>query len=228
MIDMNENMSRTNGPLLPALTQDIRIIDPIKLKHHELPAPITLSRGSCQIDVILVSPELRNIVRGGWTVFGDGIGDHRIGLIDIKVKDIVGIHKLDIIPKNARRLTCEDPHTIKRYNDNLRKNTNEHNLLARTIQLQQDVTFPASEDQMAELDYLHKKRAQSAKEAENKCHKFKSGAVVYAPDEVQAFAHEIHSWKLVVSKLTGHKGCSIRFYNALHKNVTLTHHVTIA
>lgn len=78
MIDMNENMNRTNGPLLQALTQEVGLIDPIKLKHHHTPPPITQNRGSCQIDGILVSPELRNIVKAGWTAFGDGIGDHPI------------------------------------------------------------------------------------------------------------------------------------------------------
>ena len=59
---MNEGMGRSNGPLLQALTQEIGLIDPIKLKHHQLNPPITQNRGSCQIDGILVSRELRNIV----------------------------------------------------------------------------------------------------------------------------------------------------------------------
>ena len=155
-----------------------------------------------------MSPELRNIIRGGWTAFGDGIGDHRAGFIDIRVNDIVGAHKLDIIPRNARRLTCEDPRTMSRYNNHLKSQAKQHNLLSCAIKLQESATFPPNQEQIEELEDLHERRAQFAQEAERKCRKFKSGAVAYAPDEVQKFAYEIHLWKLVVTKLRGRKVCS--------------------
>ena len=189
MIDLNENMARTNGPLLQAITNDAGLIDPIKLKHSHLDPPIIQNRGSYQIDGIFVSPKLRNIIRGGWTAFGDGIGDHRAGFIDIRVNDIVGAHKLDIIPRNARRLTCEDPRTMSRYNNHLKSQAKQHNLLSRAIKLQESATFPPNQEQIEELEDLHERRAQFAQEAERKCRKFKSGAVAYAPDEVQKFAY---------------------------------------
>lgn len=155
MIDLNENMSRTNGPLLQAILNEVGLIDPIKLKHHNLDPPITQNRGSCQIDGLFVSPELRNIVRGGWTAFGDGIGDHRAGFIDIKVNDIIGVHKLDIVPRNARRLTCEDPRTMYRYNNHLKSQAKHHDLLTRAMNLQETATFPPTQEQIDELEDLH-------------------------------------------------------------------------
>ena len=217
MIDLNENMSRTNGPLLQALLNDAGLIDPIQLRHHHLPPPITQNRGSCQINGILVSPELRQIIRGGWTAFGDGIGDHRAGFIDIKVNEIVGVRKLTVMPRNARRLTCEDPRTIKRYNNHIKAKAKEHELLTRAITLKETATFPPSTEQIEELEDLHNKRAQFAKEAEQKCRKFKSGGVAYAPDEVQKYAHQIHLWKLVVTKLSGRKVCSKVLQRAARK-----------
>ena len=217
MIDLNENMSRNNGPLLQALLNDADLIDPIQLKHHHLPPPITQNRGSCQIDEIFVSPELRRIIRGGWTAFGDGIGDHRAGFIDIKVNEIVGVHKLTIMPRNARRLTCEDPRTIKRYNDHLKSQAKEYELLTKATALQESATFPPIPEQIEQLEDLHDKRAKFAKEAERKCRKFKSGGVAYAPDEVQKYAHQIHLWKLVVTKLSGSKVCSKVLQRAARK-----------
>ena len=168
MIDLNENMSRTNGPLLQAIIHDIGLIDPIKLRHHSLPPPVTQNRGSCQIDGIFTSPELRNILRGGWTAFGDGIGDHRAGYIDIKVNDIIGVHKLDIVPRNARRLTCDDPRTIQRYNNYLKKHAKEQNLLTRSLTLQQEATFPPSEAQIQELDDIHDQREKNCQGSREK------------------------------------------------------------
>lgn len=218
LIDMNENMSRSNGPLLQALTQDVGLIDPIQLRHHKLLPPVTQNRGSCQIDGILVSPELRNIVRGGWTAFGEGIGDHRAGFIDIKVNDIVGVQKLEIVSRNARRLTCDDPRTIKRYNEHLKKHAKEHDLISRARKLQEEASFPATVEQIQELNDLHKQRKKIAKEAEKKCRKFKSGAVAYAPNEIQNIAHEIHVWKLVVTRLSGRKVCSKVLQRAARKS----------
>ena len=71
---------------------------------------------SYPIDGIFVSPELIDIVRGGWLELGEGFSDHRILYFDIDMHQLLGKHKNSTAVRSIRRLQCNDPRTVKTYN----------------------------------------------------------------------------------------------------------------
>ena len=82
---------------------------------HDLPTPPTHNRGSATIDAIYVPDSLTVIENAGWLKFGEGIGDHRIGYINIDVALLIGKHKQDIARKLSCRLQTTNKSSTKTY-----------------------------------------------------------------------------------------------------------------
>ena len=117
LIDTNENLQRM-GPLQNMLTNKCRLIDPIRTI-HQIPCtslPSTSLTGSYPIDGIFVSRTLQNITRGGWLTLEDSIGDHRSLFIDIPIKLLLGEPTFHIQRHTARRLVCDRPDVVKKFN----------------------------------------------------------------------------------------------------------------
>ena len=117
LIDCNENLTRW-GPLHKSLLHECKLIDPIRLAYQteSCSLPPTSLTGSVPIDSIFVSQQLRHIQQGGWLKQGETVGDHRPLYVDIPIMTILGEPPFKIHRPEARRLTCEQPKVIDRFN----------------------------------------------------------------------------------------------------------------
>ena len=107
-------------------------MDPIRFRHSSVSIlPPTFEGGSHPIDAIFVTPRLLDIDCGGYLRFGDGVGDHRPLFIDISVKKLIGRFKNVISPHKIRRLQCQDPRTVNKYNALLEQQYHHHNTIAK-------------------------------------------------------------------------------------------------
>ena len=103
-IDLNEDITRQNGPLYQKLIKTNKLINAMTTIHPKLDPPATNDQGSRPIDAILISASLQENIKTGWLPFGSGIGDHRIGFIDININTFIGKEKNEIASHKARKL----------------------------------------------------------------------------------------------------------------------------
>ena len=76
-------------------TKSLNLIDPIRAKYHiTSPLPPTTTTGSYPIDGIFVSPELMDIICGGWLELGEGYSDRRVLYFDVDMNKFLGKHKI--------------------------------------------------------------------------------------------------------------------------------------
>ena len=117
LIDTNENLQRM-GPLQNMLLNRCQLTDPIRTIYgkHCTSLPSTSLTGSYPIDGIFVSRTLQNITRGGWLTFEESIGDHRSLFIDLPIEILLGEPTFHIPRHTARRLVCDRPDVVNKYN----------------------------------------------------------------------------------------------------------------
>ena len=208
LIDSNENLARM-GQLQSLLTYECQLVDPIRSTYQKKDTmlPSTSLTGSNPIDAIFVSSQLRDITRGGWIKVEKSIGDHRALFIDIPIKTLLGEDPFTIHRNTARRLVCEQPKVVNKYNELLK------------CQLQQQHTYKKFE----EFERLHQSNKMNEQStintlnkidnsitnsilyAEKRCRKLKAGKVPYSP-ELNRVGKEINVWNNVLRKK---RGCNI-------------------
>ena len=152
-IDCNENLNK-QGELQRLITDEkYHLIDPIRTKHKNKQPPPTYHRNNnYPIDSVFISPKLRHIDAGGWLRFGEGIGDHRVIYIDIPSQLLLGENKFTIIPPQVLRLKCDDPRVVRKYNEILEKQYQQHNTLQRIETLNQTFHTPMLPEEIVELE----------------------------------------------------------------------------
>ena len=114
-IDLNEDITRQNGPLYQKLTKTNKLISAMTYTHPKLDPPATNDRGSRPIEEILISVSLLENIKTGWLPFGSGIGDHCIGFIDINIITFIGKEKNEIASHKAIRLQTKHVKATEKY-----------------------------------------------------------------------------------------------------------------
>ena len=178
------------------------LIDPILEKHKE-GSPGTYNKGNRRLDCILISATLKT-GRCGWLPFDSMPGDHRVGYLDIKVKDFIG-HRPGNIPSHAaRRLKLDDPRVVRKYQEILDESLQAAGAFAAVKRLQTYVTSIGTFDDKAEalFESIDKKREEAMKIAERKCRKLKMGGLQWSP-ALQYGRDKILLWTLVLRRLLG-------------------------
>ena len=205
MIDGNENFARL-GPLHSALLRECRLVDPIRLAyqnaHTSLPA--TSSTGSVPIDSIFVSQQLRHITRGGWLKHGETVGDHRPIYIDIPIINLLGEPPFTIHRPDARRLTCEQPKVVKKFNRILTQQLENEHTLEKFEALKNDIDNNIlSKEQIKDaVEKIDKSCTNSILRAEKHCRKLRMGEVPWSV-ELSKAGKLIQLWNLVLRKKYG-------------------------
>ena len=199
-IDCNENLNK-NGPVQRALTTDkCQLIDPVRHKFKNYVAPPTYQRNnSFPIDSVFVSRRLRHITKGGWLRFGEGIGDHRAIFIDIPSHILLGEDKFIIPPPQVRRLKCEDPRIVQKFNDLLESQYKQHHVLQRIEQLNRTFHTPLLPHEINELEKLDNISTFAVKYSDKRCRKLHMGQVPFS-DTTKRAGSVINLWKLVIRK----------------------------
>ena len=113
-IDLNEDTTRSNGPIQQTLLCNNGLVDALKYKHG-CDTPATHNRGSRTIDAIFVSAPILELESTGWLRFGEGIGDHRIAYLDIKLEHLINKDKYEIVTSTARILQVKNEDAVRRY-----------------------------------------------------------------------------------------------------------------
>lgn len=204
LIDCNENLS-LNLDLQSHLTAEpLNLVDPIRSKYPtDQPLPPTTTKGSYPIDGIFMSPEIADIVRGGWLELGVGFSDHRILYIDVDMFKFLGKHKNSTAPHKIRRLQCRDPRTIHAFNTCLEKQYKYHNVHNKLTLLDTAITTQPTQEQLAALYRLDNINTQLIIHAEKKCRKLRMGAHPYTP-ETAKLGLTIEFWRALIRKHEGH------------------------
>ena len=206
LIDTNENLSQM-GQLQTKLLYECDLIDPIRnlYSNSHTTLPPTSSTGSVPIDSIFVSQNLQHISKGGWIRIEESIGNHRALFIDIPTKILLGESPFHIHQNTARRLTCDNPQVINKYNKHLRKQLNHE----KTFQSFHNFEYRYKTESLHKkhlihlLDKIDNSITNSIIYAEKKCRKFKAGNVPYTP-ELSNAGKTINVWSNVIKKKKGH------------------------
>ena len=200
--DFNEHINRST------FIQDLRRfgITSVMLKHPE-PTPPTQNRGTDTIDGILVSPGLR-IVACGFSDFGDGPGDHRSLFVDIQKEDIEGCNISTIQRISKRRLISTNKTVSDKFNLEFKKQLHRNAIVERTRDLRVHTDGRLNLMQMIEYEKIERITQSAFECANNRCRKFNSGDVAFAPDDVQKYSMQAELWDLVVQKKLG---CHINY-----------------
>ena len=209
LIDMNENLNRM-GPLQSAFKYECQLIDPIREMHHDGKSilPPTSLTGSVPIDGIFVSPALQHISKGGWMSIDESIGDHRALFIDIPLKVLLGENPFQIHRHTARRLVCDKPKVVEKFNKLLRQQLESQYTIYQFnsfMEKYEKKLFRNSKEAIECLNKIDRSITNSIKFAEKKCRKLNAGDVPYSP-ELSATGKLIHFWNTIIRKK---KGCNI-------------------
>ena len=208
MIDMNENLARM-GPFQTMLKYECQLVDPIRERYQkkDQQLPATSLTGSKPIDSIFVSASLQNIVRGGWIKLEDSIGDHRSIFIDIPIQTLLGENPFHIHRSTARRLVCDQPQVVDKYNQLLVEQLqNQHTFEQyERIQEQYGNNEISNDEYSIKLNKLDRSITNSIRFAEKKCRKLRAGQVPYSP-EIHEAGCIINVWNNIIRKK---KGCNI-------------------
>ena len=119
------------------------------LQTHLISEPLSLvdpfaqsiNTGSYPIDSIFVSPQLSDIVRGGWLELGEGYIDHRVLYFDIDMYKFLGKHKNFTTTKKIRRLQCNDPRTVNTSSNSTMCTISSNNLKVRYTRPQPKLNY---------------------------------------------------------------------------------------
>ncbi len=155
---------------------------PAVITKHGLDGPETYQRGSKPIDEFFVSTGIE-ITAAGYLAHGEGIGDHRPIWIEATKLSTLGA-KLPEVPKfKARRLKCQDPRVIKKYNKLL-----DEQLQANDVYNRLDILFrnttegkELGEAQMEEYEKLDNIREEAMIYAEKNCRHLYMGGIQWCP-----------------------------------------------
>ena len=208
LIDMNENLEKM-GPIQSALLYECQLIDPIRAIYHDNKSklPPTSLTGSVPIDAIFVSPQLRNIAKGGWISIGESVGDHRALFIDLPLQMLLGEDPFTIHKHSARRLVCDRPKVVSKFNKLLRQQLeNQCTIIQfdKFIQHHQNGHYKNIHSIISALDKIDRSITNAIRYAEKRCRKINSGNVPYTP-ELNQTGQAINLWNNVIRK----KGCNI-------------------
>ena len=200
--DFNENVDRS------MFVQDLQRLNITSvMKTHTDSTPPTYNRGTDTIDGIFASPGLK-VLACGFSDFGDGPGDHRTVFVDIQRYDIEGFNISSIQRLPRRRLISTNKKVSDKFNTEFKQQLNRNSIIERTRVLRQTVGNRMSMDQMLGFEKIERIMQSAFECANNRCRKFHSGEVAFAPDDVQKYSMRAELWDLVVQKKLG---CHINY-----------------
>ena len=139
----------------------------------------TYFRGSRPIDAIWTTPdvEISNICA---MPIGYGVGDHRVFLLDVTSRSVVGHNPQPVKKPNARRLNTRIPRCSERYNSILEDQFLRHQIVKKLNHTHQ-LGGPPELIQHS-LDKIDHITEQLMHNAERNCRKLKSGRIPFSPE----------------------------------------------
>jgi len=167
--------------------------------------PPTYQRGQRSIDGIFIAPQLLAMAAGGYRSFGDAVpSDHRAIWLDLHLPEICPVQQAAHIKPSTRRLKCNDPRVVERYNQELLKILHHDHIPDRVHELNEVLLRPnhLRRKHRHELNAIDHKVTKAKILAETHCRKLKCGAVQWCP-RVMAAINKILFWKSVLKRESG-------------------------
>ena len=189
--------------------QKFNMRDALRQRHdgstsENRPTPATYNRGSTTLDAIFVTPSLV-CTHCGYLEYGQFTpSDHRAPWIDITYQVAYGNKIPEIVRAHARRLKCDDPRIVNKFNGDYAKYLKQHKLGEKVQQLRQQLSGELTKEQQLEYERIDKKRSEGAPYAESRCRKLKMGQVPFS-DKLQAASAIVDARRLQLTKLHGGK-----------------------
>ena len=199
MLDANENMG--SGKLARIFQEPgIDLVDAVK-ERTRADGPPTWFRGSAQIDGIWVSKGIA-IQRAAFLPFFIGIGDHRPILVDFSSDDILQEQSVKIKVPEMRRLQCDNPVVLQRYNERLEELFRQHKVLDKVRELNPWHTTMSNREWIENTERLDLAKQDLMRAAEKRCRKLCTGGIPFSP-EVEVAKRRVSVWKKVIFRKEG-------------------------
>jgi len=177
------------------------------------------------VDGIFCTPNLAANVRGGYFDVGVGIykADHRCLWIDIPFVTAFGSTVPNFIRPEARRLRCQDPRLVAKYNSKVlslyRENQPFLDFLQQLEAMDSTQVTPLVVRRYNEFNTW---RSEVLLRAEQQCRKLRMGGVPFSPRVTTAML-TIEFWKYALNRRTGGK-YSVRYFKRLERDVGVSYH----
>lgn len=123
-------------------------------------------------------------------------------LLTFLLKKLIGRFKNVISPHQIRRLQCQDPRTVNKYNALLEQQYHHHNTIAKLEEFHKTKSDPISKDDIHRLIKIDLVSTQAVRFAENRCRKLRMGAKPWTP-QLHNLGETINIWHLIIKKKLG-------------------------
>ena len=170
---------------------------------HGTQGPETYRRGRYPIDEIFVSTTLQ-VKACGYLEHGQSAGDHRPLWKDVTKELVLGAKLPKVQSHQARKLKCQDPRIVQKYNEELEKYLRQEKFFTRAENLFQSFHNPLTKAEQQELEELDAIRSTGMLYAEKHCRKLKMGECKWSP-KLQRAQDRITYYKLTISRRSGCK-----------------------
>jgi hypothetical protein len=157
-----------------------RSMVPAITHQHGTQGPETFSGGSMPIDEIFCSSSLQ-VKAAGYLQHRQATGDHGTIWIDVTTDSFLGVDRQPLPSYKARRLKCQDPRIVAKYNTVLEKYLTKHGAYKRVFKLFMSHSNPLTPDQKRKYEKLDTLREMGMILAEKKCRKLKMGGLQWSP-----------------------------------------------
>jgi exonuclease III len=178
MLDANEDVYR--GDIGRCLT-DENGLDLVEAVSRTCGKKLSAThfRGSKPIDAVWVSKELE-VINAAAMPIGYGVGDHRMFVLDITTKSMVGFNPQPVKHPKARRLNSKIPRARHAYNRRYKKLLSKHRL---TKKLAEAHRLGLNPERMKEaLDKIDEISKECMINAEKRCRKLRNGKIPFSPE----------------------------------------------
>jgi hypothetical protein len=133
------------------------------------------------VDEVWVTDDLP-VDMAGWLAVHKCPGDHRIIMIEINTKALLGDDLLRITRPPARCLSCQIPRAKKNYQCRVISHFQKHRVLKRLHRVYATSTTSLSTEQEQEMEQIDLIWKEGMLYAEKKCRKLAMGEVDFSPE----------------------------------------------
>ena len=224
VIDANDDIRDSK---LQRMLLERGLVEGITAHHPGKYVPPTHKTGSKPIDGIFITPGI-TVLNAGFLAHSDGVAvtgaDHRCVWMDIDLDAILG--KAMPAPHRfpARRVKCNDPRIVNRFNKAYEEFLAYHGLHEKVFDLELEAEYPLSRPQQQLYEQLDRMRAQGILAADRKCRKLCMGGVPWSP-QLKRHMALVRFWGEYFKKRKGVRVKS-RYLQRLAKKADVKEHLS--
>jgi hypothetical protein len=142
--------------------------------------PPTHNQGSIPIDAIFGTVGVESTA-ATLLLFGAGVGDHQVFLIDLSLQSLIGDTFPRVLPAPGRLLNCDSDRIQCKYNQVLNQLANRHLLFHKLLQMDCDLDSLSEAQFLVIINKVDKELKDFMKAAKKDCHKYIGGHIEWCP-----------------------------------------------